>query len=63
VSDACSISPGDRGVGYLLAEDGLPVRLRTFYLDDAQLTTIAARARDQRRQPPAALDDAAGMSA
>jgi hypothetical protein len=50
-------------VGFLLAEDGLPVRLRAFYLDDAQITTIAARARDQRRHAPARPDHAAGMLA
>jgi hypothetical protein len=41
---AASIPPGQRGVGYLLAEDGLPVRIRGFYLPDEQLTRIAERA-------------------
>jgi FtsK/SpoIIIE family len=41
---AATIAPGQRGVGYLLAEDGLPVRLRGFYLPDEQLAMIAERA-------------------
>jgi S-DNA-T family DNA segregation ATPase FtsK/SpoIIIE len=41
---AATIAPGRRGVGYLLAEDGLPVRLRGFYLPDEQITRIAERA-------------------
>jgi hypothetical protein len=41
---AATIPPGQRGVGYLLAEDGLPVRLRGFYLPDQQLTGIGERA-------------------
>jgi DNA segregation ATPase FtsK/SpoIIIE-like protein len=45
---AGTISPADRGVGYLLAEDGLPVKLRTFYLDDEQITEVATRARALR---------------
>jgi hypothetical protein len=31
-------------VGYLLAEDGLPVRLRGYYLTDAETSGIAERA-------------------
>jgi hypothetical protein len=46
--NAGTISPADRGVGFLLAEDGLPVKLRTFYLDDEQITALAARAHAQR---------------
>jgi hypothetical protein len=41
---AASIAPGQRGVGLLLAEDGLPVRMRGFYLSDEQITAIAERA-------------------
>jgi hypothetical protein len=41
---AATIAPGHRGVGYLLAEDGLPVRMRGYYLNDAQTTAIAERA-------------------
>jgi hypothetical protein len=48
--NASTISPADRGVGYLLAEDGLPVKLRTFYLDDEQITEVAIRARAQRHE-------------
>jgi S-DNA-T family DNA segregation ATPase FtsK/SpoIIIE len=41
---AATISPADRGVGLLLAEDGLPVRLRTFYLDDQAIAAVSSRA-------------------
>jgi FtsK/SpoIIIE family len=41
---AATIPPGQRGVGYLLAEDGLPVRIRAFHLPDEQITAIAERA-------------------
>jgi hypothetical protein len=41
---AATIPPGQRGVGYLLAEDGLPVRLRGFHLPDEQLARVAERA-------------------
>jgi hypothetical protein len=34
-SSAASIDPATRGVGLLLQEGGVPVRLRAFYLDDA----------------------------
>jgi FtsK/SpoIIIE family len=40
---AASIAPGQRGVGYLLAEDGLPVRTRGFHLADDELVAIAER--------------------
>ncbi|MCL2419619.1 MAG: FtsK/SpoIIIE domain-containing protein, partial [Conexibacteraceae bacterium] len=42
--NAATIPPGDRGVGFLIAEDGLPVKLRTFYLDDQALAELASRA-------------------
>ena len=42
--NAATIPPADRGVGFLLAEDGLPVKLRTFYLDDAAVAELASRA-------------------
>jgi len=42
--DASSIAPAQRGVGLLLAEDGLPIRLRGFHLGDQEIATIAARA-------------------
>jgi DNA segregation ATPase FtsK/SpoIIIE-like protein len=53
------ISPADRGVGYLLAEDGLPVKLRTFYLDDEHIRELATRAHAQRHRSntPAAVEE------
>ncbi|MGH9070606.1 MAG: FtsK/SpoIIIE domain-containing protein [Acidimicrobiales bacterium] len=45
---AADIDPTARGVGYLLHEGGLPVRLRSFYLSDDQLQTLAERAEHVR---------------
>jgi DNA segregation ATPase FtsK/SpoIIIE-like protein len=42
--DASTIAPGQRGVGVLLAEDGIPIRMRGFHLGDQDVATIAARA-------------------
>jgi hypothetical protein len=41
---AARITPGQRGVGLLLAEDGSPVRLRGFHLTDNDVDELAARA-------------------
>jgi hypothetical protein len=41
---AATIAPSQRGIGLLLAEDGLPVRLRCFYLDDTAVDGLAERA-------------------
>ena len=49
---ASAIDAAHRGVGYLLHEGGEPVRMRTFYLTDDDLTTLARRA-EQLRRPPA----------
>ncbi len=45
---AAEIDAAARGVGLLLHEGGLPVRLRAAYLDDEAITAIAARATDRR---------------
>jgi hypothetical protein len=42
--DAAKIEPSQRGIGFLLADDGLPVRMRAFYLDDQAIDTLAQRA-------------------
>jgi FtsK/SpoIIIE family len=42
--DAAKIEPSQRGIGFLLADDGLPVRMRAFYLDDQAIDTLAHRA-------------------
>ena len=47
---ASNIPSADRGVGYLLAEDGTPVRLRTFFLSDDDVSELAARATALRVQ-------------
>jgi DNA segregation ATPase FtsK/SpoIIIE-like protein len=48
---ASTIAPGERGVGYLLAEDGLPVRLRTFYLSDNEIARLAGPGGELRFRP------------
>ena len=40
--NAATIAPTQRGIGLLLAEDGLPVRLRCFHLDDQAVDQLAA---------------------
>lgn len=45
---AGTIDPGLRGVGYLLHESGVPVRLRTHWLDDNDVSGLIARARALR---------------
>src|SRR4051812_18094196 len=42
--NASTIAPSQRGIGLLLAEDGVPVRLRCFYLDDQAVDQLAQRA-------------------
>jgi hypothetical protein len=41
---AAQIDPAARGVGWLLQEGGIPVRLRACYLDDLDLAELARRA-------------------
>ncbi len=52
---AADIDSGQRGVGLLLHEGGVPVRCRAFYLDDGRLERISQRAellrQDASRQP------------
>ena len=48
-SSAASIDPATRGVGLLLQEGGVPVRLRAFYLDDAALARIVRHAEATRK--------------
>jgi DNA segregation ATPase FtsK/SpoIIIE-like protein len=43
-TSAGTIDPRQHGVGYLLAEDDHPVRLRTCYLTDGELDLLARRA-------------------
>jgi S-DNA-T family DNA segregation ATPase FtsK/SpoIIIE len=54
---ATDIDPAARGVGWLIADDGTPRRMKTAYLTDEQATAIAdhaARLRAVRREPAAA---------
>jgi DNA segregation ATPase FtsK/SpoIIIE-like protein len=41
---ASTIDAADRGVGLLLAEGGMPVRLKAYYLSDDDLKVLARRA-------------------
>jgi hypothetical protein len=45
---AASIDPAARGVGLLLQEGGVPVRLRSCWLDDLDLAELARRAEQLR---------------
>jgi DNA segregation ATPase FtsK/SpoIIIE, S-DNA-T family len=45
---AASIDPAARGVGLLLQEGGVPVRLRACYLNDLDLAELARRAEHLR---------------
>jgi FtsK/SpoIIIE family len=47
---AMNIDAAEAGVGFLLHEGGLPIRLRSYYLADEHLEAIAARAEALRRQ-------------
>jgi DNA segregation ATPase FtsK/SpoIIIE-like protein len=57
---AATIAPGQRGVGLLLAEDGLPVRMRGFYLADEQIAAVAERASASRADAWLAADTGNG---
>jgi len=41
---ATDIDPAARGVGWLIAEGGIPRRIKTAFLDDAQVAAVALRA-------------------
>jgi len=41
---AATIEAGARGVGFLLAEGAVPVKCRTYYIDDETLADLATRA-------------------
>jgi hypothetical protein len=45
---AAQIDPTARGVGLLLQEGGVPVRLRSCWLDDLDLAELARRAEQVR---------------
>jgi DNA segregation ATPase FtsK/SpoIIIE-like protein len=49
---ASAVDAADRGVGLLLAEGGVPVRLRACWLDDDQVALLAGRAEALRAVPP-----------
>jgi DNA segregation ATPase FtsK/SpoIIIE-like protein len=45
---AASIDPGLRGVGFVLAEGGVPVKFKAVYLSDADLLSLAIEAKKLR---------------
>jgi S-DNA-T family DNA segregation ATPase FtsK/SpoIIIE len=51
---AKNIRPEDRGVGWLLAEGGIPRRFKAAYLDDDQIRAVIAAAKLIRTTGPAA---------
>jgi S-DNA-T family DNA segregation ATPase FtsK/SpoIIIE len=46
------IAPEDRGVGWLLAEGGTPIRFRSAFLSDDQIRYLVARSLEIRRPHP-----------
>lgn len=47
---AVDVDPMTKGVGYLLAEGGVPRRIKSFYLSDDDLDTLATRGERLRRR-------------
>lgn len=45
---SADIDAAHRGVGYLLHEGGRPIRLRSYYLDDSMIASLAQRAQRVR---------------
>jgi S-DNA-T family DNA segregation ATPase FtsK/SpoIIIE len=45
---ASTLDPTSRGVGYLLAEGAIPLKVRTHYLDDDAIAALAKRAQQRR---------------
>lgn len=45
---ASTLDPTSRGVGYLLAEGAVPIKIRTHYLDDDAIAELAQRAATRR---------------
>jgi len=56
--NAATIAPGQRGVGLLLAEDGIPVRMRGFHLGDGDVDELASRAAALRAEAWLAQEEA-----
>jgi hypothetical protein len=59
---ATNIDAAERGVGFLLHEGNLPIRLRSYYLADEHLESIARRAEELRRQVGEAPDPGNGRA-
>jgi S-DNA-T family DNA segregation ATPase FtsK/SpoIIIE len=48
---ASTLDPTARGVGYLLAEGAVPLKVRTHFLDDKAIAELAKRAEARRSRP------------
>ncbi len=59
---ASDIAGDQRGVGYLIAEGELPIRLRSYYLSDQDLNTLATRAQALRGITAANRCDSCGAT-
>jgi DNA segregation ATPase FtsK/SpoIIIE, S-DNA-T family len=59
---ASDIDPSTRGVGWLIAEGGIPRRIKTAYLTDEQVADLGARAARMRAEHggPGLLDEPDG---
>jgi S-DNA-T family DNA segregation ATPase FtsK/SpoIIIE len=57
---AATIHPADQGVGWLIAEDGHPRRIKVAYLSDADIIRLAAYAADIRRPSRPSADPTTG---
>ncbi len=60
---AATISPSDPGVGFLVADDGTPRRIKVAYLDDVSILRLAAYARQIRRPGQALAEPSSAASA
>lgn len=58
---AAAIDPTARGVGWLIAEGGIPRRMKTAYLSDEQATRLAEHAARLRTRA-AIIDGGAGAA-
>jgi hypothetical protein len=48
---AAALDPTARGVGFLLAEGAVPIKIRTHYLDDGDIAALTKRAERRRKAP------------
>jgi hypothetical protein len=61
-NDASTIPGGQRGVGFLLAEQDRPMRIRGFHLSDSDVRAVSERGASLRANTPPAVPDDDGLS-